>query len=69
MNKVIRNITTTLSSFTDGMILSVKAMQSVGENNTDGLTDGTLPSVKQSSVNPISVVNSVANKKKTTHRR
>jgi len=69
MNKVIRNITTTLSNFTDGMIPSVKAMQSVGENNTDGLTDGTLPSVKQSSVNPISVVNSVTNKKKTTHRR
>jgi len=39
-------------------------MQSVGENNTDGLTDGINPSVKQSSVNPISVAKSVANKKK-----
>ena len=39
-------------------------MQSVGENNTDGLTDGTRPSVQQSSVNPISVAKSVANKKK-----
>ena len=38
-------------------------MQSVGENNTDGLTDGINPSVKQSSVNPISVAKSVANKK------
>jgi hypothetical protein len=34
--------TTTLSSFTDGLIPSVAAMQSVGENNTDGLTDGTI---------------------------
>jgi hypothetical protein len=32
-------------------------MKSVGENNTDGLTEGTRPSVKQSSVNPISVAN------------
>jgi hypothetical protein len=38
-------------------------MKSVGENNTDRLTDGSDPSVKQSSVNPISVANSVANKK------
>jgi len=38
-------------------------MKSVGENNTDGLTDGTRPSVKQSSVNPISVAKFVANKK------
>jgi hypothetical protein len=37
--------TTTLSSFTDGLILSVTAMKSVGENNTDGLTDVTRPSV------------------------
>jgi hypothetical protein len=47
-------------------------MQSVGETNTDGITDGTRPSVYQSSVNPISVANSVANKKKhppTEHRR
>jgi len=60
--------TTTLSSFTDGLIPSVTAMKSVGENHTDGITDGTRPSVKQSSVNPISVANSVANKK-TTHRQ
>ena len=38
-------------------------MKSVGENNTDGVTDGSSPSVNQSSVNPISVANSVANKK------
>ena len=63
-----RDLTTTLSSFTDGLIPSVTAMKSVGKNNTDGITDGTRPSVKQSSVNPISVANSVANKK-TTHRR
>ena len=56
-------ITTTLSSFTDGLIPSVTAMKSVGENNTDGFTDGSDPSVKQSSVNPISVAKSVANKK------
>jgi hypothetical protein len=37
--------TTTLSSFTDGLIPSVTAMKSVGENHTDGLTDGTRPSV------------------------
>jgi hypothetical protein len=55
--------TTTLSSFTDGFIPSVTAMKSVGENNTDGLTNGTCPSVEQSSVNSISVANSVANKK------
>ena len=59
----LEKITTTLSSFTDGLIPSVTAMQSVGENNTDGLTDGINPSVKQSSVNPISVAKSVANKK------
>ena len=51
--------TTTLSSFTDGLIPSVIAMKSVGERNTDGI----YPSVNQSSVNPISVANSVANKK------
>jgi hypothetical protein len=38
-------------------------MKSIGENNTDGFTDGSDPSVNQSSVNPISVANSVANKK------
>jgi len=38
-------------------------MKSVGETNTDGFTDGLYPSVNQSSVNPISVANSVANKK------
>jgi hypothetical protein len=43
-------------------------MKSVGENNTDDLTDGTRPSVYQSSVNPISFAKSVANKK-NTHRR
>jgi len=37
--------TTTLSSFTDGLIPSVTAMKSVGDNNTDGLTDGNRPSV------------------------
>jgi hypothetical protein len=36
-------------------------MQSVGENNTDGLTDGINPSVKQSSVNPSSVAKSDGN--------
>ena len=39
-------------------------MKSVGETNTDGFTDGLYPSVNQSSVNLISVANSVANKKK-----
>jgi len=53
------SFTTTLSSFTDGLIPSVTAMKSVGEKNIDG----TRPSVKQSSVNPISVAKSVANKK------
>jgi hypothetical protein len=38
-------------------------MKSVGENNTDGFTDESDPSVNQSSVNPISVANSVTNKK------
>ena len=68
----IVDFTTTLSSFTDGLISSVTAMKSVGEKNTDGLTDGTRPSVYQSSVNPISVAKSVANKKKhppTEHRQ
>ena len=41
-----------------------RRINSVGENNTDGFTDESRPSVKQSSVNPISVANSVANKKK-----
>jgi len=39
-------------------------MKSVGENTTDGNTDGSDPSVNQSSVNPIFVANSVTNKKK-----
>jgi hypothetical protein len=43
-------------------------MKSVGEIITDGVTDGTRPSVYQSSVTPISVAKSVANKK-NTHRR
>ena len=64
MKVLTRCNTTTLSSFTDGLIPSVTAMKSVGENNTDGITDGTRPSVYQSSVNPISVTKSVANKKK-----
>ena len=38
-------------------------MKSVGENTTDGNTDGSDPSVNQSSVNPIFVANSVTNKK------
>jgi hypothetical protein len=37
--------TTTLSSFTDGLIPSVKTMKSVGEIITNGFTDGTRPSV------------------------
>jgi len=49
--------TTTLSSFTDRLIPSVTAMKSVGNNNTDGVTDESRP------VNPISVANSVTNKK------
>jgi hypothetical protein len=43
-------------------------MKSVGEIITDGLTDGPRPSVYQSSVTPISVAKSVANKK-NTHQR
>jgi hypothetical protein len=39
-------------------------MKSVGETNIDGLTDRTRPSVYQSSVNPISIAKSVANRKK-----
>jgi hypothetical protein len=65
MKVLTRCNTTTLSSFTDGLIPSVTTMKSVSENNTDGITDGTRPSVYQSSVNPISVTKSVANKKKT----
>jgi hypothetical protein len=60
--------TTLLTSFTDGIIPSVKVMNSVGNIITDGLTDGTRPSVYQSSVKPIFVAKSVANKK-NTHRR
>jgi hypothetical protein len=41
-------------------------MKSVGEIITDGLIDGTRPSVYQSSVTPISVAKSVANKKTPT---
>jgi len=40
-----------------------RRINSVGDNNTYGFTDGARPSVNQSSVNPISVANSVANKK------
>ena len=40
-------------------------MKSIGEIIPDGLTDGKRLSVYQSSVNPISVANSVANIKKT----
>jgi len=40
----IRN-TTPLNSFTDGLIPSVSGMKVVGEIITDGLTDGTRPSV------------------------
>jgi hypothetical protein len=63
--------TTPLNSFTDGLIPSVTGMKSVGEIITDGLTDGRRPSVYQSSVTPISVAKSVANKKNpsTEHRR
>jgi hypothetical protein len=59
--------TTPLTSFTDGLIPSVKAMKFIDKIITDGLTDGTRPSVYQSSVKPISVANSIVNKK--THRR
>jgi hypothetical protein len=38
-------ITTPLNSFTDGLIPSVKGMNSVGEIITDGHTDGPRPSV------------------------
>jgi hypothetical protein len=65
-------ITTSLNSFTDRLIPSVTGMKSIGEIITDGLTDGIHPSVYQSSVTPISVAKSVANKKKhppTEHRR
>jgi len=51
--------TTLLNSFTDGLIPSVTGMKSVGEIITDGLTDGTRPSVT-----PIFVAKSVADKKK-----
>jgi len=64
--------TTPLTSFTDGLIPSVTTMKSVGEIITDGITDGTRPSVYQSSVTPLFVAKSVANKKKhppTEHRR
>jgi hypothetical protein len=64
--------TTLLTSFTDEIIPSVKVMNSVGNIITDGLTDGTRPSVYQSSVKPIFVAKSVANKKKhspTEHRQ
>jgi hypothetical protein len=46
-------------------------MKSVGEIITDGLTDGSRPSVYQSLVTPISVTKSVANKKNppTEHRQ
>ena len=57
-------ITTSLNSFTDRLIPSVTGMKSIGEIITDGLTDGIHPSVYQSSVTPISVAKSVANKKK-----
>ena len=62
------SITTPLTSFTDRLIPSVTAMKSVGEIITDGLTDGTRPSVYQSSITSISIAKSVANKK-NTHRR
>jgi hypothetical protein len=61
-------ITTSINSFTDGLIPSVTGMKSIGEIITDGIH----PSVYQSSVTPISVAKSVANKKKhppTEHRR
>ena len=59
-------ITTPLTSFTDGLISSVPSMKSVGEIITDGLTDGTRPSVYQSLLTPISVAKSVAKKKTPT---
>ena len=63
-----QSYTTPLNSFTDGLLPSVTAMKSIGEIITDGLTDGKRSSVYQSSVTPISVAKSVANKK-NTHRR
>jgi hypothetical protein len=62
-NKKNHFFITPLTSFTDELLPSVTTIKSVGENHTDRITDGTRPSVKQSSVNPISVANSVANKK------
>jgi len=38
-------LTTTLYNFADGLIPSVTSMHSVGNNNTDGVTDGSRPSV------------------------
>jgi len=46
----------------------MKAIKFVSNYFTDGITDGTRLSVYQSSVKPISVAKSVANKK-NTHRR
>jgi hypothetical protein len=54
--------TTPLNSFIDGLIPSVTGMKSVGEI----ITDGTRPSVYQSSVTPIFVAKFVANKKTPT---
>jgi len=45
----------------------VTGMKSVGEIITDGLIDGTRPSVYQLSVTPIFVAKFIANKK-NTHR-
>ena len=65
-NIILMHFTTPLNSFTDGLIPSVTAMKSIGEKHTYGLTNGTCPSVYQSSVTPISVAKSVANKKTPT---
>jgi len=57
--------TTSLNIFTNGLIPSGTRMKSVGEIITDGLTDGIRLSVYQSSVTPIFIAKSVANKKNT----
>jgi hypothetical protein len=63
---ILCTITTPLTSFTDRLMPSVQAIKSVGKIITNSLTDGTRPSVYQSSVKPIFVANSVANKKTPT---
>jgi hypothetical protein len=44
-NIILMHFTTSLNSFSDGLIPLVTGMNSVGEIIIDGLTDGTRPSV------------------------